>query len=253
MSWLYIPVPASEFGERNTYSDGGPCATSRTTPTASESCKPESGTDCSTTPPSGMTSAPSTGDPGLDWWMSSRRDSPANPGARRENVLERWMSAISGLIPFASLEKSGPDTACWRTPQDSFEPGTSRLSARALPRAGMMLAGKLYRRRSWARRINAIACGLWPTPTADNVNERKKKYAQGGTSLNTAVRFPTPVATMWKNRETSPHSRDLQKFIGGTLNPDWVEWLMGCPIGSTALEPLATDKFQSWLRLHGIG
>lgn len=36
---------------------------------------------------------------------------------------------------------------------------------------------------------------------------------------------------------------------GGRLNPDWVEWLMGWPIGWTALRPLATDRFRSWL--HG--
>jgi DNA (cytosine-5)-methyltransferase 1 len=38
---------------------------------------------------------------------------------------------------------------------------------------------------------------------------------------------------------------------GGPLNPTWVEWLMGWPLGWTALEPLAMDRFQQWLRLHG--
>ena len=33
---------------------------------------------------------------------------------------------------------------------------------------------------------------------------------------------------------------------GGKLNPDWVEWLMGWPIGWTASRPLATDKFRLW-------
>jgi hypothetical protein len=37
---------------------------------------------------------------------------------------------------------------------------------------------------------------------------------------------------------------------GGHLNPEWVEWLMGWPIGWTDLRPLATDRFQSWLREH---
>lgn len=30
------------------------------------------------------------------------------------------------------------------------------------------------------------------------------------------------------------------------LNPDWVEWLMGWPIGWTDLKPLATGKFRLW-------
>lgn len=39
--------------------------------------------------------------------------------------------------------------------------------------------------------------------------------------------------------------------LGGTLNPDWCEWFMGWPIGWTASEPLATDRFQRWLLGHG--
>jgi hypothetical protein len=30
---------------------------------------------------------------------------------------------------------------------------------------------------------------------------------------------------------------------GGPLNPAWVEWLMGWPLGWTDLKPLATDKY----------
>lgn len=37
---------------------------------------------------------------------------------------------------------------------------------------------------------------------------------------------------------------------GGQLNPDWVEWLMGWPIGWTDLNPLETDRFLSWRRSH---
>jgi hypothetical protein len=31
----------------------------------------------------------------------------------------------------------------------------------------------------------------------------------------------------------------------GQLNPSWVEWLMGWPIGWTDLKPLATGKFRN--------
>jgi len=37
----------------------------------------------------------------------------------------------------------------------------------------------------------------------------------------------------------------------GHLNPEWLEWFMGWPMGWTGLEPLGTDKFQSWLQQHG--
>ena len=32
------------------------------------------------------------------------------------------------------------------------------------------------------------------------------------------------------------------------LNPEWVEWLMGWPIGWTALDPLVEDRLKEWLR-----
>jgi hypothetical protein len=38
---------------------------------------------------------------------------------------------------------------------------------------------------------------------------------------------------------------------GGQLNPTWVEWLMGWPIGSTDLKPLEMDKYQQFLQKHG--
>ena len=44
----------------------------------------------------------------------------------------------------------------------------------------------------------------------------------------------------------------LENPTGGQLNPNWVEWLMGWPIGWTDLKPLETDRFQSWLQQHGI-
>jgi hypothetical protein len=38
---------------------------------------------------------------------------------------------------------------------------------------------------------------------------------------------------------------------GGQLNPMWVEWLMGFPLGHTDLKPLAMDKYRLWLQQHG--
>jgi hypothetical protein len=67
---------------------------------------------------------------------------------------------------------------------------------------------------------------LAPTPVASDTGFRKEKYAQGGTAL-------------------SP-------FVGGHLNPEWTEWLMGWPIGWTALEPLEWGKYREWQQQHSI-
>lgn len=52
--------------------------------------------------------------------------------------------------------------------------------------------------------------------------------------------------------EASQSAMEPGSQDGGKLNPMWVEWLMGWPMGWTALQPLETDKFQQWLSAHGI-
>ena len=51
--------------------------------------------------------------------------------------------------------------------------------------------------------------------------------------------YPTPNATDWKNRGSAEYRKgqqvQLQTVAGGQLNPMWVEWLMGFPIGWTDL------------------
>ena len=56
-----------------------------------------------------------------------------------------------------------------------------------------------------------------------------------------AAMFPTPQArdfrTGHQERFFAPkRSKNLKDQIGGQLNPTWVEWLMGFPIGWTDLD-----------------
>jgi hypothetical protein len=96
--------------------------------------------------------------------------------------------------------------------------------------------------------------GFWPTPVADG--DRRTNYAQGGTSLGFAVRmWPTPTAQDAKNNgapsQMERNTKPLNAEVGGALNPTWVEWLMGWPLGWTDCDVSATDKYQRWLRSHG--
>ena len=96
---------------------------------------------------------------------------------------------------------------------------------------------------------------VWPTPTQDSVSERTKKYAQGGTPLPLAVKmWPTPRASEWKDvgpvGSKSHTHMDKRDYLcakvkdpdqpGGSLNPAWVEWLMGYSPGWTDCEGLET-------------
>jgi len=49
--------------------------------------------------------------------------------------------------------------------------------------------------------------------------------------------WPTPTARDWRSgtgcQERPGHSPPLSQIVGGQLNPEWVEALMGFPIGWT--------------------
>ena len=90
--------------------------------------------------------------------------------------------------------------------------------------------------------------GLWPTATTQ---DHATRYAQGGMPLGMAARiWPTPTANGWgstghqqmldsqvqQGQITKDEKRQMVQGHGGKLNPTWVEWLMGFPIGWTDLE-----------------
>jgi len=88
---------------------------------------------------------------------------------------------------------------------------------------------------------------IWPTPRASDgpkggPNQRGSK---GDLMLSSAVhQFPTPTTRDWKS------GTGASSAIGGQLNPDWTEWLMGWPIGWTDLKPLGMDRFHKWPNSH---
>ena len=103
--------------------------------------------------------------------------------------------------------------------------------------------------------------GTWPTPMGRDWRTATGKENRHSPNLNVMVkRWPTPRASepahpgrMKANHtgQTGLTEAAVGSAGGGQLNPTWVEWLMGWIPGWTDLKPLGTDKFQSWLRLHG--
>ena len=188
---------------------------------------------------------------------SSAADSPAKTSARQEN--EEASPAADrdcGQSTRASFAKFDRDSLSWRTSQRCVFGGWAPFSE-TWPRAGMMLSGTAYLLQPSAPLTGATGCsswrgpnsmGLWPTPTADK--DRTTNYKQGGMSLGYAARqWPMPTARDHKdsgNQEKlakHAHKKRLGCSVAasnpqghGSLNPDWVEWLMGFPIGWTDSE-----------------
>ncbi len=97
----------------------------------------------------------------------------------------------------------------------------------------------------------AVNRSLGPTPAATDgthggrVTPRKSR--EGGNlveAVSARTLWPTSTARDWKSGKGKMQSErgrtagpSLSEATGGSLNPDWVEWLMGFPVGWTALEP----------------
>ena len=97
----------------------------------------------------------------------------------------------------------------------------------------------------------------WPTPDANcgqrgtqpNWTPTRKSGHPAQYTINQAVRdslFPTPTCHNSKEgaypAEYKRKTPSLATHAGGKLNPLWVEWLMGWPLGWTDLKPLVMDK-----------
>jgi len=103
---------------------------------------------------------------------------------------------------------------------------------------------------------------IWPTPQArDHKGSSGRSNTGQELDLPTKVKlWPTPTANedacgkpsgkMQKMLGNHPEVR--QDPAGGTLNPTWVEWLMGWPLGWTDLKPLEMDKYRKWQEQHGV-
>ena len=177
------------------------------------------------------------------------------------------------------LARYNQDTALWKTAQCSLLEGLEQ-SLEIWPRWGSMRNGECYRQPMLAQITKEKEFGLlekWPTPvsspsvtsqtvgaTLDLMNSREREQ---GTLMESVVKrmFPTPQAS--DNRDRGNMSNpSIQRRIAkgkqimlsqsvdensGQLNPPWVEWLMGWPIGWTDLNPLETDKCHFVQQQHG--
>jgi DNA (cytosine-5)-methyltransferase 1 len=104
-----------------------------------------------------------------------------------------------------------------------------------------------------------------PTVTVHGNYNRKGASAHSGDGLATAlnripIRLATPMSGMGHGLDGGSNSRkalkarlseeDYKSLLGGPLNPQWVEWFMGWPIGATDLQPLEMDKCHSAPQWH---
>ena len=229
--------------------------------TASESFRRESKTASSTTPQSSVMSEHSSvkGTPTRirEWLMSLQRDSPANHFQWQDKEKAKTTNEICGPKQSSAFAELSRGIFLEKTCQASLIAATSPKFSGRWPKQGLMQDGLCSELTMWERRTDARDSGFWPTPTvscveggeqSDRVEQtqsgayilRKKNKPDStfGAKLSDAVLFEEKV-------KDNPQGR-------GQLNPDWVEsYLMGWPIGMSALKPLAMDRLAEFLQQHG--
>jgi hypothetical protein len=290
MSWHYLQEQGEESSEA-CCSGGAPLQPLRSKTTHGEFYSNGKLTESYIDSLSGTTLPHSTDIPGAEKSMSSAVDSPVRTSAAPGKVQALLdLEAAYGERWHASLAKFNPDSSSWKTHQCSLL-GDWEPFSETWPKWGMMQNGECSERVMPVRHTSETESGSWPTPTVCGNHNRKGASATSGDGLATAVvarMWPTPNQRDWKdtgatqgNRkspnlgtmvhqsfappqardfrtgstdrwENPERTRNLNDQIGGQLNPNWVEWLMGWPIGWTDLNPLGMDKFQQWLNSHSI-
>jgi len=201
----------------------------------------------------------------LDASTSSPEASHASPS--RSPASKRAKRTPDGFGPSLPVlfGTFGHDGFSPRTSQDFSRLTTAerrKLSSGRFPTAGMTLSGQAYRLPPLVHRTCATESPLLPTPTASsygsNAGGAGGRVGKVRLSLNAmASRNMWPTPTAWLGRRESQATGNAERYwnpersnelsdavaasgVAGELNPTWVEWLMGFPLGWTALEPSET-------------
>jgi hypothetical protein len=241
MSWLFSRALVEEYS-RATCSGGEPSAPLSVMPTRHKFWRNDKTMESCRLSQFGLTCAVLTEDHGaalLTWFLAdSRVRTYQLPGmasgspVRDQGYGVKWQELSV---------RYDLDSSSWRTHQCLWD--------EVLPWSSVILP-------KWG-----IACGgvLWEPPTSGP----HTSVTESGSLPASERKWPTPVASMSKG--SSPGSlirksgqdrsgdrldHAVMASDGGQLNPEWVEWLMGWPIGWTELKPLGMDRFREWEQQH---
>ena len=227
----------------------------KSNPSPGASCSEDNPKDSCRRSQSGTTYEPSTETPGEEQLTFCAEDFPAKTLAQteREQVSKDHVRDC-GKNMHDWLEKCGLDLCLPKTPQGSKLKDLP-LSSKILPRWGMMLDGVCWELGTKVRHIGEIDSFYWPTPTVAEANKipATANYGQVGINNHPKIRGYPTRQKMGKDTKGYDGGTRIQPSVPktkGQLNPSWVEWLMGWPIGWTDSRPLEMGKFHNVQQWH---
>jgi hypothetical protein len=269
MSWLFSQALVEEYlGDISL--DGEQSVPLNGNPTQLAYCAPDKMTDFSRLFQFGMTYKPLTVSHGEDLLTLYLEDSRAKTSRQPEKAQGlKDKDQECGSTWRGWLAKYDPDSSLWRTAQCSFLEDLNESLA-TLPRSGMTRSGLLWELPMLEQTTKGTESGLsekWPTPRscsamAATITPESAWDEKRNPNLETIVgqrMWPTPNAGSKKFGGTMQEwggsgnwvRTQMPELARGALNPTWVEWLMGWPLGWTDLKPLVTDKSPCVPQQHG--
>ena len=239
MSWLFSRALVEEYSA-GTCSDGEPCAQLNVMPTQHKFWHNDKPMEASNLSRFGLTCAVLTADHGaelLTWFLEASR---ARTSAPQATGLGLTASDLGSGARWRELSmRYNRATSSWRTHRSLWDEDLTGFLP-TLPSWGLMRDGELLELVTLPRFTNARDSGLWRTPDAgSNRNNAtpSRCVIEGRARKDQQIRLADQVC--------------LIHGINGRLNPTWVEWLMGWPIGWTDCNALEMAKFHEWQQQHG--
>ena len=166
---------------------------------------------------------------------------PGSDEARRMTVtsglkcceLSRSSGPLGSLVKMLLGSSTWRSTRCYLTWKASATPA-KRLLFRLVPST---LRTEETEFLSWEGTENRVVYFI-PTPRAHNIptsKKAKRKYKSSPSLTDYVLMFPTPKAQNCRGNgeKHGEGGQSLDVSVGGRLNPTWVEWLMGFPLGWT--------------------
>lgn len=174
-----------------------------------------------------------------------------------EKVWQESEAVFSSRLS-AWSKKSHPHSSFWKTCQPS-ELAVFLKSSMPLQKSGMIVDGLVYLPQALEHLTKEKdgSCSLIPTPCArdwkDTGRSPSEMKRNSVTLASIAMRYPTPTCRDAANKPMPPRKYNpsggqkppLLAVIGGALNPQWVEWLMGYPTEYTGLNASVMEWFRS--------
>jgi len=203
----------------------------------------------------GVTLQPSTVSASMDAWIQSLSASHVKTSQSQasKKELSKAQGQDSSLKPAELFAKYDQGIFLSKTSQDSFLTNSCQSYSESFPKWGSMHSGECFRQEMWVAPILEKESSSWPTPAMRdykgtyNTIVRKDGKCRLDQLANASIYTgPLAQAKQKNGNESSNNDPTSPQPLKKRLNPNFVEWLMGVPVGWSLPIPIDQNAYKRW-------